>query len=218
LKAVNQSNLTSVGVRGKDCAVVVTQRKVPDKLLVANLVTNIHSLTKRIGCVMTGLPADCQAFVTRAQYEALNWMYKNGTEIPVDVLCRRLADISQVYTQSAEMRPLGCVGMLIGYDQEKGIPMLYRTDAAGYFCGFRATAAGVKQLEATSYLERKIKVKQDYTLDEAVELAVACLCSILSLEMKPSELEIGIVSKDKPFTKLTEKEIDEYLVKLAERD
>ena len=59
--------------------------------------------------------------------------------------------------------------ILIAYDDENG-PQVYKTDPAGYFCGFKATAAGVKQLEANSFLEKKIKKKQEYSNEEAVEV------------------------------------------------
>ena len=63
--------------------------------------------------------------------------------------------------------------ILIAYDDENG-PQVYKTDPAGYFCGFKATAAGVKQLEANSFLEKKIKKKQEYTNSEAVEVSPVC--------------------------------------------
>lgn len=127
------------------------------------------------------------------------------------------------------MRPLGVAQILISVDSEFG-PQLYKCDPAGYFVGYKATAAGPKQQEALNYLEKKLKNKDcaDGSWEDVVELGISALSTVLSVDFKKTEIEVGVVGAPKPgskegadprlFRTLSEEEIDERLQAIAEKD
>lgn len=119
------------------------------------------------------------------------------------------------------MRPLGVSMTLISIDDEMG-PQLFKTDPAGYYVGYKATASGPKQQEALNHLEKKLKNKDhaDGDWKEVVELGISALSSVLSVDFKSGEVEVGVVGAEgKPgFRKLTVDEIDERLQSIADKD
>ncbi len=62
---------------------------------------------------MTGSIADARAFSQRAQSEAADFKYKFGYEMPCDALSKRLANISQVYTQRVGDKAWSRMGTLM---------------------------------------------------------------------------------------------------------
>jgi len=216
--AINTGTTTTIGIRGDDCAVVITERKVPDKLLVADTITHLFNITPTLGCAMTGMIADARFQVQRARYEAGEWKYKFGYEMPPDQMAKRVADLSQLSSQEARLRPLGCSMILIGMDDEYG-PQLFKCDPAGYYAGYRATSAGVKMTEANNLLEKKFKKNPTLSYTDTVELAISTLSTLVSMDFKASEIEVGVVTKDQPkFRRLSEQEIDAHLTAIAEKD
>jgi len=222
MKSINQGNVTTLGVRGKDCAVLVTQKKVQDKLMDETSLTHMYSITKNIGAVVTGLEADCRYKIMVARSKAAEWKYKYGYDIPCDVLAKKMASENQVYTQEAWMRMLGCTLIFIGYDEELDKCHLFKTEPSGYYAGYKACATGVKQVEATSNLEkvfRKTNNKDPQNLSACVETALLALSQALASDLKSNQLEVAIVTKENPvFRTLTNEEVDEHLNSMAEKE
>jgi len=157
--------------------------------------------------------------------------------MPVDALAKRLANIAQVSTQRASVRPYGVAMILIAHDDERG-PQVYKTDPAGTFTGFKAASAGPKSQEAHNYLEKQYKKTgrnnpENFDRTQLIELAISTLSTVLSVDFKATELEIGICEAPKysdkeieaaenppsqtgEFKLLTTEEIDERLQSIAE--
>jgi len=214
--ATYASGLTGVALRGKDTVAVVTQKKIPDRLMDPKTMTHLFNITPKIGCFVTGIYPDCKSVVQRARYEAADYKFNYGYDMPVHVLARRIADLAQVNTQSAGMRPLACTMLLVGVDDEKGT-QCFKIDCAGHFLPFFGAASGQKEQEAVNFLEKKVDAMKEYSFDESVRVAIMCLGSVLGSDFRGNEIEVGVVQgKDGLFHLLTEEEIEDHLNAIAD--
>jgi 20S proteasome subunit alpha 1 len=210
------SGLTAVAVRGVDSVCVVTQKKVPDRLMVPSSVTHLFALNTQVGCCVTGVLADGKSMVQRARYEAGQWAFDRGYSTPVSVLAKRMADLAQVNTQTASMRPLAVVALLIGVDDEQG-PLVYKVDCAGHYMPFFAAAAGPKEQEAMNYLEKRVDEMKTMNSDQVVRIAITCLGHVLGSDFRGNEIEVAqIIGKGGKFTVLKEEQIEEHLNAIAD--
>ena len=127
--------MTTVAVRGTDCVVVCTQKKVPDKLIVKDSVTNIFKINDNIGVIVTGSVTDAKSMITYYRMYAAQFKFKYGYHIPVHVLAKKAAERNQLATQFVGLRSMRCVFTFVGIDEEKG-PQVYKVDPSGFCMGY----------------------------------------------------------------------------------
>jgi len=216
--AVKGCGFTTVALRGDDSVVCVTQKKLTDKLMDKDYTTHLYNLSANIGCVTTGLSADARALVYRSREIASKFKDKNGFEIPVDYLALKTANIGQVYTQHAYMRPFAVNMIMFSIDDEAG-PQLFQVDPAGYYAGYKGCAAGAKENEAQNALEKIVKKKNAMPESETIQQAISCLQTVMGMDFKDTDIEVGLTSRNrKGFVRLSEEEIRNHLDAIAEKD
>lgn len=223
-KATSQPGLTTVAIRGKDAVVVVTQQKIPDKLMKAETISNMYQITSTIGCCITGRVPDGRAFVSGAREIASEYKQKYGLPIPTAVLSKRAADRAQVATQQMAMRPFGVTGILVSVElQDNGVvaPQLYKVDPSGFFVGYFATASGNKETEAVAFLEKQQKNApfDTLSLEQISIIALRAIQQISGGAIKGRDVEFAQCTVTKPeFTVVPEAATEALLNQIAEQD
>jgi 20S proteasome subunit alpha 1 len=172
---------------------------------------------------MTGPLPDCRSQVVRARQEAADFEYKYGYAMPVAHLAKRMADLAQASTQYAGRRCMAVVMILCATEDEGG-PQLFRVDLAGSYFGMTACAAGVKEMEANSLFEKRLKElgpAAGVSADQAAQLALEVLMTCLGSDIKPADVEVGIVGGGDGlagFRVLSDAQVEAHLAGVSERD
>ena len=157
--------------------------------------------------------------VDRLRYEAINFKYENGYNIPVHVLAGKLSNFAQLISQYAFYRTVCTTTILMSIDEEKG-PQVYKVDPAGFCQGYRGCTAGAKEQEAMTLLEKSYKKKAggQFSADEATEAVIEALQNVIGADFKPGDIEVAISTAAKPiFRVLTVAEVEKYLNIIADK-
>lgn len=75
-KAVTAEGITGLAIKGNDCAVLVVNKKIPDKMHEPGTLGHLHHITQGIGAMAIGMQADSRALVARARQEAADYRHK----------------------------------------------------------------------------------------------------------------------------------------------
>ncbi len=205
-KTVSQG-ATTIGLVCKDGIVLMADKKVAEKLIVADSVQKIFQIDKHIGSTATGIMSDGRTLIQKAQTSAQSHKIVYDETIDVLSLVKDVSDQQHIYTQYGGVRPFG-VALLIGGVDKTG-PRLFLTEPSGIYFEYRATSIGEGAQKVKEVLETKYK--ETLSTEEGIELGMSALKKALGSEFSKERVDVAVVSAEQGFKKLTKSEVNKIL-------
>jgi len=109
------------------------------------------------------------------------------------------------------VRPFGCSLLVAGFDDAG--PQLYQVDPSGTYFAWKASAIGKNATNAKTFLEKRYSDEME--LEDAIHTAILTLKEGFEGQISGSNIEIGVVGKDRQFRVLTAAQVDDYLQETA---
>lgn len=202
---------TALGIACKDGVVFVTDKRIASKLVVPEAIEKMFRIDDHIGATAAGLIADARILVDRSQLRAQQHSVTYDSKIDVITVVKEVADLMQVCTQSAGLRPFG-VSMILGGVEEDGSVKLYLTEPYGLYWQYRAVAIGEGEVEAEAFLEKKYK--PNLSVQEGLRLGLDAMKEFLKENFNVDRVDAAFINnKERKFTKLSNEEIKQMMSK-----
>jgi len=199
-KAVSHGAMT-LGIVYKEGILLVSDRRITEKLMVAESVHKISRIDDHVAGTFAGYTSDARVLIKKCRVFAQQHKLTYGEPVDIEGVVKYVSDLEQAYTQYGGIRPFGIAFLFAGVDK-RGI-QLYETDPSGIYTQYLARAIGMGSPEANKVLERKFK--EGMKLEDAQKLALEVFKEILDKEFSLEKLEAAtITSKGTDMLKMSE--------------
>lgn len=187
-KTVRLGN-TAIGMVCKDGVLLVTDKRIVDKLVVTDSIEKVFLIDDHIMATAAGIISDARVLVERSQVKAQQHAVTYDAPIDVLSIVKDVCNLKQLTTQSGGLRPFG-VSLLIAGKDEDGLK-LFETDPTGIYYQYKATAIGEGETEVEEILHKEYK--DNLTVEEGLKLAVNALKKVLDENFKAERIDAAYI-------------------------
>jgi proteasome alpha subunit len=203
-KTVKLGN-TAMGLVCKDGVVLVTDKRIADKLVVSEAIEKIFQIDDHIIATAAGILADARVLIERAQSRAQENRIKFDSPVDTLNIVKDICTLKQICTQSGGYRPFG-VSLLIGGVAEDGI-RLYLTDPTGSYYQYKAAVIGEGENDVQEILHKEYK--ETLKVDDGIKLAIKAIKKYLGENFSMDRIDAAVIYKeDKKMKKFNTDELN----------
>ena len=195
---------SSIGIVCKNGAVLVSDRRKKDELVVDQSANKIQEVDDHIIAVSAGITSDARILIEKARVLSQQHRVNYDSKPLTESIVREIADIKQQFTQYGGSRPFGVSMMVAGMDKEA---VLYTTDVTGNYLRYFANAIGEDDEKIKKMLREKYR--KDLSVKEGLKLAVDIFKETQGEKFDINRFDAGIV-EEKKITRLSGKEIEKH--------
>ena len=184
--------VSSIGMVCADGVFILADKRVTDKLIVAESASRVHEIDSHIISSVAGITSDARVLVEKAQLLAQQHRMTYDTPVEPELIIKDIANIKQQFTQYGGARPFGVSMMLAGLNQKK--PELFASDVTGNYFSYHANAIGENDDKVKDLLREKYK--KSLTLKQGIKLALEIFKEIKDKNFEIKNLELAYISID----------------------
>jgi proteasome alpha subunit len=198
-KTIRQGS-TAIGIVCKDGVILLTDKRIANKLIVSESVEKLFQVDDHIGATVSGFVSDGRILIEKARVRAQQHRVTYDEPIDVVELVKNICDMKQWFTQVGGARPFGVSILFAGVDENEEVK-LFSTEPSGIFFQYKATAVGEGEVEVNAILNKQYK--DSLSIEDGFGLAVGAFKKVLGKNFDINRLSGAYIGKDtKKFTKV----------------
>ena len=182
---------TSIGIKCSDGVLIVSDRRINDKLIVPGSANKVFEIDDHIIASAAGILSDARVLIDKARIIAQQNRVTYDSPIEVEAIIREIANTKQMFTQYGGARPYGVAVIIAGIDQNE--PQVYSSDITGNYFSYKAIAVGENDEKIKEVL--RLKYNDKLNVDGGIKLALDIFKDILGKNFELSRFDIAAVKK-----------------------
>ncbi|MDO8460622.1 MAG: archaeal proteasome endopeptidase complex subunit alpha [Nanoarchaeota archaeon] len=179
----------SIGLVCSDGIVIVSDKRIRDKLLATESASKIFEIDHHIIAASAGILADARILVDQAQVLAQQHRIVYDAPIEPIAIIRMIADKKQLFTQYGGARPFGVSIMLAGVHRDKSY--LYASDVTGNFFTYKANAIGENDEKIKEML--RSEYKDGMSIDDGIKFSMKIFKEVLGKNFELGRFDVAYV-------------------------